>query len=108
MSHSQLFVLYFDKGGGALFEVEEGGRRVRCFLPQANTFLIRMAGSAGSFPDLVERYSRLVAAAARINIQRLGASNDPWGNCIEDQDMEIAQTFIRMQPNKSKLRDGSN
>ena len=95
MKGSGLLNLRFDKGNGALFEVESLGQRVRCFLPQASTFLARKAGSARTFPDLIERYERLVAVAALVNIARVGVNPDQWGNCVEDQDLDVAQASFQ-------------
>ena len=90
MESHQLFELYLDKGNGALFQVEFQGKRVRCFIPQSSVFLGRKAGSAASFPELVHRYSGLLAKAALLNLERVGVSTDPWGNFVEDQDLEVA------------------
>ena len=95
MAGSRLIDLRFDKGNGALFEVESNGQRVPFFLPQDGTFLLRNAGSARTFPDLVERYEQLVEGAALANIARIGVNSSSWGNCIEDQDFEVALALLK-------------
>lgn len=91
MTHSQLIDLYFDKGNGALFQVDYDGTLVRCFISQSNEFLAKKAGRGISFVDVFERYIRLIHDAALINIRTHGVSNDTWGNLITEKDIEVAQ-----------------
>lgn len=46
------------------------------------------------FPDVVERYAYLIVKAAELNVARLGISQDPWGNLVTEQDLEIAQASV--------------
>jgi hypothetical protein len=94
---SDMLNLYFDKGNGALFEVEHQGIRVRCFVSQDNAFLLKKANSGQVFPQIFERYERLIAEAAKLNVLREGVSGEPWGNFISEQDIEAAQEARRRE-----------
>jgi len=91
----ELFELHFDKGNGAIFTIEHDGRRVRCFVSQDSSFLSKKASTGQGFPEIFERYKRLVVAAAHISVARHGASSDIWGNHVTDDDLTMAQTAQR-------------
>ena len=102
MDRSPLLNLHFDKGNGAVFEVEHQGAAVACFLSQDNVYLAHKASPGQSFPDIVERYSVLIGKAAAINVARMGISQDPWGNLVTEQDLEAAQaSMVGTQSNNS-------
>ena len=91
MNDSELIDLHFDKGNGAIFSVCFDGKAVRCFVSQANAFLDKKASASQSFDAVFERYAKLIAEAAKLNISKHGVSSEPWGNLITETDIEIAQ-----------------
>jgi hypothetical protein len=87
----ELIDLYFDKGNGASFKVQFQGRLVLCFVSQDNSFLSDKTGRGQSFPDVFNRYSKLVAEAAALSISRNGLASDPRGHLVAAQDLQTAQ-----------------
>ena len=82
MDRPSLLNLRFDKGNGALFQIEYQGVPVSCFLSRDNFYFAHKAGPGQSFPDVVARYSHLISKAAALNVARLGIRQDPWGNLV--------------------------
>lgn len=96
MTHSELIDLHFDKGNGALFQVDYDGVLVNCFMSQSNEFLAKKTGTGNSFVDVFERHIALIKDAALINIRTHGVRNDVWGNLITTNDIEAAQALRRI------------
>ena len=86
-----LIDLHFDKGNGALFQIEHRGRLVSCFVDQNNQFLASKASGGQSFPHVFERYQALIFKAAKLSVEEHGISNDSWGNLITEIDLKKAE-----------------
>jgi len=91
----QLDNISFDQGNGVLFTVKYAGSSVRCFVEQSNQWLKQKEGSATTFPSLVQRYAKVIFAAATAKAALSGASNDPWGHLITAEDLFNAQEALR-------------
>ncbi len=87
-----LIDLHFDKGSGAIFQVEHQGRLVSCFVDQNNQFLASKASRNQSFPQVFERYQALIFKAAKLSIEEHGVSNEAWGNLISEIDLRKAES----------------